>query len=191
MFDVRLGGERASDAKVSVDGQLWVDALNGLAKPLDPGEHTVEVELGGVQTSRKIVVQESEKGQRIDIAVTSNAAQARGGPDFGAGPWVVGSLGVAGLVVGAITGALVLQQKSVTSEHCDDVALTCDDDGLAAADLGRELGPVTTVALIVGGLGAAASAAWFIAVAMTDTKPAKVGVLVRPGFTGIAANVTW
>ena len=191
VFDVRVGGERASDAKVSVDGQLWADALNGRAKPLDPGEHVVEVELGGVQHSRKIVVQEGEKGQRIDITITSNAAQSTGGPSFGAGPWVVGSFGVAGLLVGAITGGLVVQQKSVTSEHCDDVALTCDDEGLAAADLGRELGPVTTAALVLGGLGVAASAAWFIAVSMADTKPAKVGVLVRPGFTGIEASVTW
>ena len=60
------------------------------------------------------------------------------------------ALGIAGLVAGAVTGALYLGQKEIAEEHCTSDG-RCDDEGLDAVASANRLGLATTVALPVGG----------------------------------------
>jgi hypothetical protein len=68
---------------------------------------------------------------------------------------VLGGVGIAGLAVSAITGALVLSKKRTVQDEC--VNHHCTQAGLDAGDSGRTLATVSTVAFIAGAasLGAA------------------------------------
>jgi hypothetical protein len=68
---------------------------------------------------------------------------------------VVGSIGLAGVVVGAVTGRLALGKKSAVNAGCGlgGDAAACTHDGKAAADALKSLGLVSTIAFAVGGAG--------------------------------------
>lgn len=69
--------------------------------------------------------------------------------------YVAGGVGLAGVAVGALTGALTIGKKSTIDDHCK--GLVCDAEGVDAADASKSLGLVSTVGFGVGlvGLGAA------------------------------------
>lgn len=81
--------------------------------------------------------------------------------------YVAGGVGVAGLVLSGITGALVLGKKGVVDDHCGKAiqapdAKACDQTGLDAANSGNSMALVSTIAFGVGlaGLGTAAVLYW-------------------------------
>lgn len=81
--------------------------------------------------------------------------------------YVAGGVGVAGLVLSGITGALVLGKKGVVDDHCGKAiqapdAKACDQTGLDAANSGNSMAVVSTIAFGVGlaGLGTAAVLYW-------------------------------
>jgi hypothetical protein len=79
---------------------------------------------------------------------------------------VIGVAGVAGLVVGGVTGGLTLAKKSTVGQHCGAAvgstdSTACDQTGLAAVSSGRTLGWASTAALIAGGAGVAAAVVMF------------------------------
>ena len=108
------------------------------------------------------------------------------------GPWIVGGVGAAALVVGAVTGALVIQNKGVADAHCVyGPPATCrDQTGLDAASTVRTLGPVTTASLIVGATGLATSAIW-LGVRRTDTVSTRIGVGPAPGGAAWRLEGSW
>jgi hypothetical protein len=69
--------------------------------------------------------------------------------------YVIGGIGVAGFITGAVAGALTLQKKGVVNENCD-AEKRCNQTGLDAADAGKTLGVVTTIGLITGAVGVGA-----------------------------------
>ena len=70
---------------------------------------------------------------------------------------VLGGVGVAGVVVGEITGVMVLGKKGTVDDECDEQK-RCTQTGLDAADAGSTLGTVSGIGFIAGGvlLGAGA-----------------------------------
>lgn len=96
-------------------------------------------------------------------AAQTAPAAATAGKGFRTAAYVTGGLGVAGLVVGGVMGALVLGKRSVVSEHCGSAIRasnpkSCDATGLDAAQTGNTMALVSTVSFGVGltALGAAA-----------------------------------
>jgi hypothetical protein len=65
--------------------------------------------------------------------------------------FALGGIGVAGLVMSGVAGAITLNAKSVNQAHCH--AGTCDALGKDAAATGRTYGAMTTAGLVVGALG--------------------------------------
>jgi len=65
--------------------------------------------------------------------------------------FALGGIGVAGLVMSGVAGAITLHAKSVNQAHCR--AGTCDAQGKDAAATGRTYGAITTAGLVVGALG--------------------------------------
>ena len=117
-------GKDLVDVRVSFDGVLLKDHLDGKAVPVDPGSHTFKVE----SRTRKplelqVVVREGEKNRQIDmtwkgVAPIEKVPQlppteaphpgAKLSPAF----WVLGGAGVLGLGLFATFGGLGLSQKS-------------------------------------------------------------------------------
>jgi hypothetical protein len=111
------------------------------------------------------------------------------------GPWVVGGIGVAALIGGAVTGGLVVHAHSVQDAQCNDSATaskkfgtqtilphTCTTDGAAAESQGHSLGPATTVLLAGGGTLVAAGVIWLVA-APHETKPSTTSIVVAPAIS--------
>jgi hypothetical protein len=111
------GGNDLSAVSVTVDGQPLVGRLDGSAIDVDPGDHVFRFESGGAVANKHFVVREGEKGRREAIVVRATPAPAGPVPSEQSGSTqrtaglVVGGVGVAGVVIGSIFGALALSAK--------------------------------------------------------------------------------
>jgi len=170
-------GAETSAVRVSLDGASWLGALDGKAKPVDPGHHVLRFEIAGAPPrDEPIEVREGEKDRAVSVSFQPAPAPAavpeapRSAPEAprqdgaagSAAPWIVGGVGVAGLVVGAVAGGIVLHDKSVASGDCNETAHTCSPAGASAATAGKGLGPVSTAGFVVGGVGVAVGAVWLV-----------------------------
>ena len=186
---VDANGAPFTDGAVSLDGVPWLDELGGVARALPKGPHTLEITVKGVPPLKKsIVIREGEKNRKIRIAIAPPSTDGSSGPHR-IGPWVVGGVGVAALIAGAVTGALVLDAYSVTQDQCDDGKRTCaTQEGIDASERGQLLGPVTTGLLIGGGVLVAGGVIWLV-VAPEKDKPATASLRLRPNVSSHHAGV--
>lgn len=79
--------------------------------------------------------------------------------------YVAGGLGVAGLIVGSVTGWMALDASGVAADNCRDVSpdrARCQPDGLEAGNRAKQLGLVSTVGFGAGVALAGASALVFL-----------------------------
>lgn len=139
--------------------------------PVDPGEHVVVVEAPGTRATQfRASVGEGEQ-IRLEVSVGPDLPRAQSGPgpvegrrESSAGrsaAYVIGGIGVAGLITGVFTGLSVLSHKSTVDDNC--VGKQCNQAGLDAAQSGKTLGIVTTVALVSGALGLGTASYLFLA----------------------------
>ncbi|WP_437626738.1 hypothetical protein [Sorangium sp. So ce1151] len=196
---------------VKRDGNTMGPAALGVPLPVDPGEHRVSTQAPGAPLwEQTITIAEGEtKTQTLEVKEAAApdapatpvpapaspgpgsqlpAPQTQAAPGEATAPggrrtaaYVAGGVGVAGLVVGGIMGALVLGKKSVVDEHCGNAiqasnAKACDATGLDAAQSGNTAALVSTIGFGVGlaGLGAAAVLYW------TEPKPAGAATGTAP-----------
>jgi hypothetical protein len=161
---------------VKRDGIAVAGKNLGAALPVDPGKHAIVVTAPG-REARTYEVTLAEK-QRESIRVEPGAqAATTDGPTTGPAPtatgatsaaptstappppppssgrrtagFVLGGVGVAGLVVGGVTGGLTFAKTSEVEEMCP-VPDRCTTEGVAVADSARTLGLVSTVSFIAG-----------------------------------------
>jgi hypothetical protein len=169
-LSIHLAHTDRTDITVHRDGVSLGAASLDTALPVDPGDHVVIVEAPGTRAAEfHAHVAEGENAQlaiAIGDALPASEPQAGStGTTPGTAPgdrapthtaaYVVGGVGVAGLITGAIAGVLVLNKKSTVSSEC--AGKLCSQAGLDAANAGKTLGVVTTVGLVTGvvALGAA------------------------------------
>lgn len=194
-------GADLSAVKVTMDREVLAERLEGTALPIDPGEHTFTFETANQPlVTKTFTIQEAQKERRelITFGVTATApsplapppqptgdqAQPKTPPDTDAKQGlgaqkilsiVVGSVGVVGLGVGAVLGAVALSQKSAAQSACPGhECLT--RDGANKWSEAVSTGNVSTVAFIIGGVGVAGAAVlWF-------TAPSSNGSSTQVGF---------
>lgn len=189
-------GAAVTDVTVSLDDVLWLDHLDGLAKTITKGPHTLEVTAKGWPPQKKsIVVQSGEKDRKITIVVTKDAPEPEP-PDSAhlIGPWVLGGVGIGALVAGAVTGGFVIHDHGVMEDNCDEEKGTCSQQGLDASARGQVLGPVTTSLLVAGGALVAGGIVWLL-VAPGEKEPAATSWYFAPAIssheTGASLGGTW
>lgn len=165
---------------VTRNGEALNGAALGLPLPVDPGDYVIVTRAPGAPANEtKVSVQLGEaKNIQLELAAASAPAAASSTPDaasakidlqappeptdagHGTGrktaAYVVGGVGVAGIVVGSITGALVLGKKSKVNDGC--TAGVCNQSGLDAANSAETLGTVSDIGFGVGIAGLAVSA---------------------------------
>jgi hypothetical protein len=113
VVDVRRGGAIDATAAVVVDGAPFVERVDGVARPLDPGDHEVRVSTGDRTVTRRILVVEGVKAQHFlfdfDPKPRSAAPPQRAAPS----PlvWVLGGTGIAALGAYAFFGLRGLSQR--------------------------------------------------------------------------------
>ncbi|MGK3988990.1 hypothetical protein WME99_38455 [Sorangium sp. So ce136] len=164
---------------VTRDGQALGEASLGVGLPVDPGEHVVSTRApGGPLWEQRVAIAEGEKKQ-LTLEVKAPPAvrevapppAASGGSEVSSGRraavYVAGGVGVAGVVLGGVMGALTFGKRSAVAEHCgagigDSREEACDATGFDATRSASTTGLVSTIGFGVGlaGLGAAAVLYW-------------------------------
>jgi hypothetical protein len=191
-----------SDARVRRDGTVLSAAALGVALPVDPGEHVVVVEAPGRRPAEQRIVLDRSQKKVVELAL-GGAADA-GAPPPAAGPvtpeapaapasnaqrvsgFVVGGVGAATLLLGAVTGGLTLAKKSTITANCSGTV--CNHDGKAAADSARTTGLVSTIGFAAGGAALVTGVVLLLtAPKKSDEKSARYDVEIGPN--GFAMNV--
>jgi hypothetical protein len=149
------GGEDATDVRVVVDGVPFLDRLDGRAKPVDPGPHTLRFEMSGADPiEQTVVVREGEKMRVVDAAFTTPSHAARSeSHDEAAGaprrfPWpaaIVAGAGVVAIGAFAYLGLTGLSDFHSLQDRCGGTG-SCKQ---------ADVDPVRTKLWVADGLGAA------------------------------------
>ncbi|WP_437978830.1 hypothetical protein WMF11_22170 [Sorangium sp. So ce295] len=167
--------------RVQCDGMTLEQPSLGVALPVDPGEHVVTTQApGGPATETRFTIDRSEsKAIVLEVKPPAGAKPPPAKPPAPApapvpaqGPsglrvvtYVTGGLGVAGLIVGSVTGWMALDASGVAADNCRDVSpdrARCKPDGLDAGNRAKQLGLVSTVGFGAGVALAGASALLFL-----------------------------
>jgi hypothetical protein len=197
-------GKELSTVKVTVDGQVIADHLDGSALPVDPGPHEFTFEAAGQPPlTETIILHEGEKDRRETVLLGGAAAPsetssgpATGGPTRESGAEtpsegsgqtlrtvgiVAGAAGVIGIGVGSVFGLFAstswqkAQKDCPTHSGCSATAMDERNNALSQA-------LVSTVGFIAGGALLAGGVTLFFA-APKAPKPSSpdVGLRVMPG----------
>jgi len=164
---------------VTRNGELLKGVALGLPLPADPGEYVIVTHVPGraeretkvrleLGEAKRVVLEAGEPGSPpasisappVALPGTQGNAQAvqpqPPGKSHRTAAYVAGGVGVAGLVVGSITGILVFEKKHTVSDNC--TGGSCNDAGLNAANGGKHLALASDVGFGVGIAGLAVSA---------------------------------
>lgn len=186
--------EHASRAKISIDGVEVGATMIGKSLPLDPGSHLVEAEAKGfhkfeqsfdVTEKQTVTVQVAMVAAPADAA---GAASAAGGApaDTGAAPakgpnvlpYVVGGIGVAGLVASGVFFGLRQSAISKLDAACP-TRTNCPSSLESTASSGRTDTALAFVGLGVGVVGLGAGAALFF-LAPSEKKSGDTAIRLAP-----------
>lgn len=151
---LRLGEGAPAGATVRRDEVDLGAASLGTALPVDPGKHTVTIKAPGRRT-RTLSIEIGE-GDRKEIEVLpgpegEDDGAASGGIGKRTIGFMVGGIGIAGLLGATVTGIVMAGKKSTADDHCPNKA--CDQIGYDAAQAGRTLTGVTAAMVVVGVVG--------------------------------------
>lgn len=179
LLTLSLPKNAPTGTRVMRDGVELATLALGVALPVDPGEHVITVHVPGqpaseqrltIEKGDKKVIELDVKIQKTDVpkapppkvepprpppplATSNEPPPPAGMSSRRIGAYALGGVGVAGIVVGAITGGLVFMKKDTIEKNCDGP--NCNRDGMDAVSSARGLGLVSTVSFIVGGAGVA------------------------------------
>lgn len=162
---LRLAPGAPAGTRVLRDGVELKAASLDSALPVDPGKHLIEVTAEGRAPGRfeislgegELVERQVAPGPARSTSAFEASTVSPSGSDTRTLGWVLGGVGLAGVVTGAVTGMLVLDRKSVVDDNCD-ADKRCNQQGVDAADSGRTLGTISGLSFIVGGVALAAGA---------------------------------
>jgi len=210
---ITLATNAPVETVVKLDQRVLQPTELGTPIPIEPGAHRVVVEAPGsepnehtatVAKGEKVVLMVGKGGR---LAPPKEAApekpkpkpkpEAKDDSDEGAGDaqrasaYVIGGLGLAGLIAGAGTGIAAIDQRNTAYESCLDTL--CTADGKRAADEAQALGNASTATFIIGA-AAIGTAIILLATAPDRKKAAATGrrlpvVIAAVDGSGIAVGI--
>jgi hypothetical protein len=205
-------GNDLAAVKVTMDGDVLAEKLEGSALSIDPGAHTFTFEAAGQPPiTKQLVIREGQKDRREVLQFGASppqptapaataASQATPNPAIETSvdqvssssgntqrtlALVAGGVGVVGVAVGSIFGLQAMSKHSDADQKCPG---DCPDQ--AGVDLwneARTAGNISTIAFAVGGVGLATGAIlWFTA---KPSRASSVHAQIGPGSLQIRG--TW
>jgi hypothetical protein len=190
--------------KVTVDGKPLADKVDGTPLQVDPGQHVFTFEIAGQPpVTRTLVLTEGVKGRHEQIVLgpalapapaptppppaaglpETEPAVASGGGGMGTQKILglaAGGVGVAGLVVGGVFGAMTLSEKSQQQSACGS---PCSPASHAQAvndhSSGMTDSTISTIGFIAGGALVVGGAVLFFTAHPSSQQPS-TGVLFTP-----------
>jgi len=168
-LSVSLPPEAPPQTVVKRGGVVLGTPSLGVAIPVDPGEHIFTTEVPGGKPHEQRVSVEPGETKSVVLEIERGGADAEPGAPAAAGApsasparesggssqrtlgYVIGGIGVAGVIAGSVTGALVFSKKSTVDDNCQGTL--CNAEGKDAADSAKTLGLVSNIAFGVGAAG--------------------------------------
>jgi len=155
---IEIKGPPRGAAETTVDGEV-VDA--SVEAPLDPGEHTIVVEADGFVPAEKTIELEESAHETIKLVLEPLGDSDEGDEvqedDDGGGsvvPAVIAfGVGVVGIGVGGVFGAMAFSETSEVEERCG--GNKCPPSEAQALDDAKAKGTISTIGFVVGGVGLA------------------------------------
>ena len=207
IFEAKDGaGNYLSAVKITVDGLPLAERLAGTPLSVDPGEHTFTFETAGqTAVTKKLMIQQAQKdrqetvtfgaattvttvpspssGPQTTAAALPSSAPTQPVTEEGHGlgtqkilAIVAGGIGVVGLGLGTAFGAMALSKKSDAQGACPGSQCPTHD-GVSKWSDATSTGNVSTIGLIVGGVGVAGAAVlWFTASSPSSETSTHVGI---------------
>ena len=164
-LEIHWGGRAPAGAQVILDGAPLDAVRIGRALSVDPGQHVIEFSNGSGSMSTRQVSIEPNQSLRVDLPAPDNGGALRetiadspqeSGSSQRTWAYIVGGLGITGVIVGSVTGLMVLGKADDVDRFCrdvDDNRAECEAEGLEASKSAKTLGAVSTVAFAAGALG--------------------------------------
>jgi hypothetical protein len=184
----REGGHDLSDVKVSLDGNVVLEAIDGRSIQVDPGSHTLRFELPDKPPLDVPFVAKVGQKDQLVSGDFGGAASTPTAPadDLGTNAIVAIALGSSGgamlIVAGALLGAAETQYQSLDDSGCKPNCDQDDIDQIASEYLGAE------ISLGIGlALGAAAVVVYLVYPA-DDATAVSISVAPTPG--GVISHLT-
>jgi hypothetical protein len=161
-----------------LDGAEAAQTTWGAGQPIDSGDHAVHAEAPGYEPldvkvtiqdgeNRNLEVELSKQGAAPPPSPTATPTEAPG-EEGGGSPvrtagLIVGGVGIAGLIVGAVTGGMALGKKSDGDVGCSEGdPPRCPQAAVDARDDGFTFATISTIGFIAGGALVAGGVVLFV-----------------------------
>lgn len=191
-------------ARVRLDGKVLPGFENGGVIRVEPGDHSVVAEKEGfpdaVQTLR--VGPHDEKVVTLKIALPEKVIVERtvDGPQETIS-YIVGGVGAAGLLGGAIAGGIAIAKNKAAAAHCEKSTgstsgssahpVPCDQTGVDLGKTAKSSATASTVLLAVGGGALATGVVLFLTAPSKKPDAPKVGLFVSPFGASATLEGSW
>jgi hypothetical protein len=197
-------GADARAVRVTVDGQLFAEQLDGKGAPIDPGEHVVRFEMAGAAPiEQRVLIREGEKNRAVSASFPPPHPGTTVDPIRQPPPgkrddphrtlpdsprktlgFIGIGVGAAGLVVGTVAGGLVIAQHQTLAPSCPGGH--CPSSDRASVDRYNLTANVANAAFPIGG----ALAVTGVVLVVTAPKAGSSGgarwaPLIGPAFAGV------
>lgn len=187
---VHLEGAAASEVNLTINGKPFAAEQVGLAQPLNPGSYRVEASRGAEQASVEVTLSEGEQ-KPVVLELGAAPAPAPVTTPLPAEParaglgrqrtlaLVAGGVGVVGVVVGSVFGLKSKSSHDEAANYCSG-SVCRDQRGVNAGEDAYSSGTISTVAMVVGGVGLAGGAVLWLTAPSSHQEPT-AGFAVGPG----------
>ena len=186
IFEARdAAGADLSEATIAMDGELLAQRIDGVALPIDPGQHAFTFERVGQPTVRKVfVIREGQKERREVITFDWQALPSKTVAGHALRVQKIlaiaaAAVGVAGLGLGAAFGIDAMSKRKDAERICPDQC--ADNNGVALWRDAKSMGNLSTVAFVVGGVAAAAGVALWMTANTQASQGRRLQVGIGPG----------
>ncbi len=189
-------GNDTAEVRVSVDGKLVAERLDGRPWPIDPGPRLLRFEhRSGKVLEKRLLLTQTHKNRRIKVDFsTVDSAKPSGTPAQTSDPrkpdppdrprrlspliYAGFSIAGAGLLVGTITGVVALNKIDGIKESCAEGL--CPTEQQDEFRQGATIAHVSTISFITAGAGAAMGLLGLLTTDWSDDNEQPVGFKVQP-----------
>lgn len=196
-------GNDLGGVKVSMDGRVLLERIDGRSVEVDPGPHTFSFEGPDGHLDKQVIVAEGEKGKRIavllgkpapaPVPIEAGAGTADLPPvaQSGMGPWKTVGLvtlgaGVVGAGIGAFFGLRAVSDKN--DANCDANSVCPSPAAANTLSDAQHEGTLATVFLVSGGILAAGGVTLFI---LAPARPVRATPNLGRGELGFTLRGDW
>jgi hypothetical protein len=218
VFEVKdPNGEDVPGVKVTIDGDVFAERLDGTAVPVDPGEHAFTFAANDKTVSKTLVIREGDKGRRERIVLgekapppptndTSAAAPATtddkkrapetpqksdsGMSGMRIGGLVAGGVGLVGIGLGTYFGVTASSAWNNSKSECSTTSCPNHAQAVVDHDSAANNGLASTISFAAGGALLASGILLFVLAPSGDKKERAGALSITPSIAPGATGVS-